>query len=158
MENYKEQCKRLQKLLIEKDDTIRRITQINSELTRKLEQMKIQTTNPKPSKALRNLNELSPSNIRQNDDSESDISVKLPKSSEMTATGHLVFSDPILRIQELMKRKIEPTEVNSLLKELKDHLQLYMKKNKILLQELNEKKMELKEVYQENEKIGRAHV
>eukprot|EP00826_Nyctotherus_ovalis_P064824 TRINITY_DN9516_c0_g8_i1.p1 TRINITY_DN9516_c0_g8~~TRINITY_DN9516_c0_g8_i1.p1 ORF type:complete len:452 (-),score=163.18 TRINITY_DN9516_c0_g8_i1:484-1773(-) len=124
----------------------------NSELVEEVQRMKVEIANLKSDNASLNatVQELLVSNGDQGSGKKEVPFIRIPKTSGMTATGHLVFGDPIARIQELMKKKVDTDELNEFLKNIKEYLQHHMKKCKILLQKLAEKKAEVSEMQREN--------
>eukprot|EP01022_Parablepharisma_sp_SALTPOND_P017585 TRINITY_DN2833_c0_g1_i1.p2 TRINITY_DN2833_c0_g1~~TRINITY_DN2833_c0_g1_i1.p2 ORF type:complete len:484 (+),score=69.09 TRINITY_DN2833_c0_g1_i1:3643-5094(+) len=148
MDYYKKECGQLQKRLMENENIIKRMMYTNADLMGKLENSKLEAVRLK--KENDSLNAM----VQKLLNNGAQINTaKKPKTSEITATGHLVFGDPMLKVQESMKKKLDNAELNTLLQTTQEYLQLYVSKNNMLIQELHQKKEIMREMQKENENL-----
>jgi len=151
MKRYTQNVEELHKQLQEKDEQIKKLFTANSDLVSQIQRMKIEIDNLRLENKSLNVTIQDFLNKGDSEENKRDLPfIRIPKTSGMTATGHLVFSDPIMKIQELMNKKVDAEELKEFLKNIKEYLQHHMKKNKILLQKLAEKKAETTEMQREN--------
>jgi len=158
MDFYKKECSKLQKRLAENEEIIKRMMFTNAELMGKLEKSKTENSQLKNENESLNLmfQKFLCNTVQQNTAESTETSppiYKKPKTGELTATGHLVFCDPVTRIQESVNKKLDDTEVKSLIKATQDYLQIYLSKNNMLQSELQENKENMREIQKENEKL-----
>ncbi len=159
---YKRECGRLQRKLVENEEIIKRMMYTNAELMEKLDagkshNAKLKVENVSLNSVIQKL--LLGSGAKSIDELKNAPTVssspKKPKGSEVTASGYLVFGDPIKKLQDSSKRNLDDREVSGLLQASQEYLQLYANKNSALAQEVHERRTTARELQKENEHLRR---
>ncbi len=151
---YKREHSRLQKKLMDNEEIIKRMMYTNAELMGQLDKAKLQTAklrgeNDTLHSVVQKLLRLSGfKSIDELPAGENDATVqKKPKIQEVTATGHLVFGDP------LGNRKFEGRDLSNLVQACQEYMQLYASKNNALAEEIHERRISMRDLQKENEKL-----